>query len=432
MSRSNNRKKVVVTGLGPITSVGIGADALWQSLFEGKTDIVEHKHILSGELIDTFPLHMIQSFNLDDFKIPENGLKSIRDWKKDAIDRELSLFLASIKVALDDSKIKNSYRKDIGFVFTQEMPGVEDFFEKVIIKTINFSRTGKKMTHKNVSEYLYEACEAQGYDLQTFMYIYFALKCFGCHGYSLFINNACASGSYAIEEAARIIRSGHQKIIIVSGGDSPIKSFKYNWFKKRGLYSSDGLVRPFCRNSNGIVFGEGVSSLVLEDFDHAKKREAKIYAEYLGGGFSQEAWKVTLPNITENFYLSAFQKGLKESKVDISEIDFVNAHGVGIKITDNYEARTIKKVFSRLKNKPLVTAFKPYIGHNLGGSSLIESVISILCLKNNCILPTLNTEDYDENLGINLAREKVEKDLRIFAKMSCGFAGFNSVIFFRK
>jgi 3-oxoacyl-[acyl-carrier-protein] synthase II len=272
-------------------------------------------------------------------------------------------------------------------------------------------------------------CENRGYNLQTFSYLFSAAKVFDIHGYSLFINNACASGLFAIEAAAKQIRAAVSPAVIVAAADNPTKIFKYLWFKKHGLYAEDGIARPFSNDANGIVFGDGGAALVLEEREHALNRGANIYAEYLGGGFSLEGWKITAPNMADDFYSRSIEKALAASGIKPEDIDFINPHGVGMKVTDTYEAKAINRVFKN--KKPLVSAFKPLAGHNLGGSALMETAITLLSLKHNLIPATLNCENENIGLGMNIVKENLKKDMRTVAKMSCGFAGFSGVCIFR-
>lgn len=428
-------RRVVVTGIGPLSSLGKGHSEIWRSILDLRLNIVKEIYSIDGEKWGEFYLHKIKSFNIKEFKLPENNFRfinEIRTVKKE--DTDLYYFLAVIKLAIADSGLKyDQEQNDIGLILTHENPGLEVFFEELIDSAYEIFKhiKNKKISKLKLAQELYKnGAEERGYNLQTFSYLFSAAKVFDIHGYSLFINNACASGLFAIESAVQQIKAGISPAVIVAAVDNPTKIYKYLWFKKKGLYADDGIIKPFSKEANGIVFGDGGAALVLEDLNHARERKAEIYAEYLGGGFSAEGWKITIPNITANFYERAFRKALKNSNIKPDDIDFVNPHGVGMKITDNYEAKTINNIFER--KKPLISAFKPLMGHSLGGSALLEAAACLLSLKNNLIPATLNCGDIDERLNLNIVKENTKKELHICAKMSCGFAGFNGVIVFRK
>ena len=433
--REEMKKRIAITGIGPMSSLGKGKDETWDSILKSRTNLVRESYSIDNELWGEFFLHKMRDFNIEQFDLLKENLrfiKELRTVKKE--DRDLYYLLAAISLAIKDSKITyDKERNDIGLIVTHENPGVEIFFEELIDSVYDLTKElkGKDISKLKLAQRIYEnGCEERGYNLQTFSYLFSAAKVFDLHGYSLFINNACASGLFAIEEAARQIKTGVSPAVIVAAVDNPTKIYKYLWFKKHGLYAEDGITRPFSNDKSGIVFGDGGAALVLEDLEHARKRGATIYAEYLGGGFSLEGWKITVPNLTDNFYTRSFQKALEISDTEPDEIDFVNPHGVGMKVTDVYEANTINNIFKN--TKPLVSAFKPLIGHNLGGSALLETAISLLAMKNNFIPATLNSENIDEKLGLDIVKENKDFKMKTVAKMSCGFAGFNGVSIFKK
>jgi 3-oxoacyl-[acyl-carrier-protein] synthase II len=264
------------------------------------------------------------------------------------------------------------------------------------------------------------------------MYLYFLTKVFSIHGYSLFTNNACASGLFALESAARQIQCGESSIVLLAAGDVANTMFKHSWFKRQGLYSEDGKIKPFSKKADGIVLGDGASAIILEELNHALNRKAHIYAEYLGGGFSLEGWKVTLPKIGSLSYQKAIESSLKRANLKPQDIDLISPHGVAIKVTDGYEAKAITDIFGKNSRKPLITAFKPYVGHNLGGSALLEIVVLLLSLEKNLIPPTLNCEEIDPKYDIELVKELTYCSLNTAMKLSCGFAGYNGAVAFRK
>lgn len=429
-------KRVVITGIGPLASIGTGKEAFWEGILNRRVGIKLHNIELDGEIWDKFYFHKIENFNINDFSFEEGILDDIRIWKKGDEDKDLFYLLAAVKLAIDDSGISyDKEQNDIGLFLTIEHPGFESFCEKLIKETI--ANIEKYSSSDSISKHtlykdIYKQLARNGYDLQTFMYLYFISKAFGVHGYSLFTNNACASGLYALESAVRQIKYGGSEVVIVAGGDSPGSMFKHMWFKDQGIYAEDGKMKPFSVNADGLVLGEGASALILEDMEHALNRKAHIYAEYLGGGFTLEGWKVTMPQIGGHSYHKVIESSLNNSNLKSMDIDIINPHGVAIKATDAYEARAISNIFSRNPRKPHVTAFKPYVGHNLGGSALLESIILLLSLEHNTVLPTLNCDDAEPRYGIDITRQLTSHPLNTAMKLSCGFAGYNAAVIFRK
>jgi len=170
----------------------------------------------------------------------------------------------------------------------------------------------------------------------------------------------------------------------------------------------------------------------LEELEHAKKRKAPIYAEYLGGGFSLEGWQVTIPKVGSDSYQRAILKAFEQSGLKPEDIELLCPHGVGSHVIDYYESKAITDVFGSKPKKPLITAFKPYVGHNLGGSALLEAAILLLSLKNEIVLPTLNCDNPNPAYNISLVKEKIERKLNTVMKICAAFAGYNAAAIFRR
>jgi len=294
-----------------------------------------------------------------------------------------------------------------------------------------FPPSGSKYSKSEFHEKLYRDCLKSGYDIQTFMTLFHVAKFFNIHNYSLFINNACASGLYALENASQIIKCNQSPAVVVAASEYT-EIYKYLWFRDIGLYSEDGKIRPFCEDSNGLVFGDGGVGIVLEDLEHAEKRNAHIYAEYLGGGFHMEGWKVTTPQIGSDSYQKAIAKALQHSNVSKDEIEMLCPHGVGSQSIDYYEAKAITDIFGLHPESPLITSFKPYVGHNLGGSALLESAIMLLSLENDTVLPTLNTQNVNPLFNISLVKELLNTKVNMAMKICGAFAGYNSAVIFKR
>jgi 3-oxoacyl-(acyl-carrier-protein) synthase len=429
-------RRVVITGVGPLASTGIGKEAFWDGIINRNIGLKLEEINIDGEPWDKYYLHKLEEFDINDFNIDEEILTDIKTWKKGKEDRDLFYLLAAVKLALDDSNI--SYDKDdndIGLFLTVEHPGFEPFCEGIVKETVSYveqHHLNEEFSRSQLFRHIYDRFSPEGYDLQTFMYLYFVAKAFGINGYSLFNNNACASGLFALESASRQIKCGESNIVILAGADVANTMFKHLWFKEQGFYAEDGKMKPFSINADGIVLGDGASALILEELDYALDRGAHIYAEYIGSGFSLEGWKVTLPQIGSTSYQKSIEAALKKANLKANEIDVVNPHGVALKVTDGYEAKAITDVFGQNPEKPLVTAYKPYVGHNLGGCAILESIILLLAMENKTIPPTLNCDDVDPKYNLKLVKESIQYSFQTAMKISCGFAGYNAAAVFNK
>lgn len=427
-------RRVVITGVGPVTPIGIGAEALWAGILARRTNVVKRQFQEDGETLGEFYVHQAEPLTLDSIRLDDEAVQAIRSWKNDdEEDPDLLYFLVTVGLALRDSGLAvDRESNSIGLFLTHENAGLEAFFEQTISSTARAIQRNPQLSRSELTRSVYRDCIKRGYDVQTFMYLYLVAKAFGFHGYSLYTNNACASGLYALETASRQIRYGDSEVAVVAAADYPNFAYKFLWFKDQGLYADDGVIRPFDVGAKGFVLGDGGAALVLEEIEHAHRRNARIYAEYLGGGFALEGWKVTVPAPDPKWYRVALQQALRAAELAPDAIDLINPHGIGSVATDTYEAQGIGLVFGRNGHRPRVTALKPYIGHNLGGSGLVETAILLLALHHQTIPPTLHCERLGPTYHLNVIRTLEPCRLQRVMKVSCGFAGYNAAAIFAR
>jgi len=429
------RKKdqIVITGVGPLTAGGCGKTDVWDAIINKRTGLIQKEYKIDQDCIGKFYVHKIRNFNINEFNFNQQTLDEIKDWKAGDEIVDLYYFLATVKMALDDSntEINDDNKSSIGLILAHENIGLDHFYWKIVneMSQIIEVASDKGSKKKKFFDKFYDKFQQTGYELQTFMSLFHVARMFDLHGFSLFLNNACASGLYALEVAADVIRRGRCEQMIVAAVDRS-SIFKHIWFNNINVYAKDGRIKPFASNRDGFIIGDGGTALVLETLENALSRKAQIYAEYLGGGFNLEGWKVTYPDIVNRFYERAIREALDMSKIKASKVDLIVPHGVGTNITDKYEAKAINEVFGS-KKKPIVSAFKPYIGHTLGSTALLETAIMLIAMKNRKIPPTLNCEIPDEKLNLNLLTiANSEDDVKIALKTACGFAGYNAACVF--
>jgi 3-oxoacyl-[acyl-carrier-protein] synthase II len=429
-----NNKRVVITGIGPIASTGIGKEMFWKGIVDRKTGLNTREFAVDVDCWGKFPVHAVENFDFKRFHVNKLALAYMNEWKEEEPPIDLQYIIGAVSLAIEDSGINYEAEENgLGLVLTHENMGLMPFMLKlsqISYETLQ-SKEGSQLSKKEFYEKIYNDCLKSGYDVQTFMSLFHVAKAFNIHNYSLFINNACASGLYALENASQIIKCNQSTAVVVAASEySDI--YKYLWFRDIGLYSEDGKIRPFCEDSNGLVFGDGGVGIVLEDLEHAEKRNAHIYAEYLGGGFHMEGWKVTMPQIGSDSYQKAIAKALQQSNISKDEIELLCPHGVGSQTIDCYEAKAITDVFGLNPEQPLISSYKPYIGHNLGGSALMEAAILLLSLDNETILPTLNTRNVNPMFNISLVKDLSKSKVNTAMKICGAFAGYNSAVVFKR
>jgi 3-oxoacyl-[acyl-carrier-protein] synthase II len=261
---------------------------------------------------------------------------------------------------------------------------------------------------------------------------------FGFKGPNISVVTACATGTHAIGEAYRTILYGSADVMIAGGAESCITPLSVAGFASARALSTrndepEKASRPFEKNRDGFVMGEGAGIVVLEEYEHAKKRGAKIYAEIVGYGTSGDAYHMTAPAPNGEGAKRAMLNALKDAGISPEEIDYINAHGTSTKLNDLYETIAIKEVFGEHAYKIGISSLKSMIGHLLGAAGGVESVASVLTIHTGIIPPTINYEEKDPECDLdyvpNVAREQ---KVNYVLKNSFGFGGTNACLVFKK
>ena len=382
-------------------------------------------------------MQVVPDQSLSSVRLSETAQRVIRQKNEGETNADLRFLIGAAQLAIEDSRLTyDPACNNIGLILTHECPGVDKVMEKIFeVAGEIVAKPGviaRHLSMAKIADMLVKKVGTDVYEMQTFIFLYLVAKAFNLHGHSLYVNNACASGLFAIESAARQIRNGGSSAVVVVAGEHPQFFTKQFWFKQMGLYAMDGEMRPFDKTRRGIVLGDGATGLVLEERDHAIQRGAKIYAEYLGGGFRLEGGHAVLPNVKDPTYLEAVNEALCGAGVKPENIDLLVPHGVGTSLGDTCEADVITRVFGEFPYKPRITAFKGYVGHNLGGSALLETVLLLLSMDNSAIPPTRNCQTPDPALKLEPVREWTPANIDIAMKIATGFAGYHAAAVFGK
>ena len=260
---------------------------------------------------------------------------------------------------------------------------------------------------------------------------------YGAKGLTNSCVTACASGSNAIGEAFRNIKHGYADIMIAGGAEAPITKLALSGFTNlKTLNSTNNIERssiPFDKERAGFVMGEGAGILILESLEHAKKRNAKIYAEISGYGTTSDAYHITCPDPDGEGAAKAMALALKEGKVEADEVSYINAHGTSTEFNDKFETIAIKKVFGENAYNIPVSSTKAMTGHLLGAAGAIEAVISAKAISDSYIPATINYKVKDEDCDLDyVPNEGRNKELKYVLSNSFGFGGHNAVLLFKK
>jgi 3-oxoacyl-[acyl-carrier-protein] synthase II len=400
-----NRKRVVVTGLGVVSSVGIGKDAFWNAIIRGKSGISR-----------------VSSLDTKDYRCHYAG--EIKDFEPEAfIDRRRINFLgrssrlaiSATSLALEDAELPFKYmdRRRVGVLIGTTMgeKPIEDSIDEWVLNGIGkISKTNLlQSTANNISSNIAN---------------YFKL-----HGPNYLIPTACAAGNYAIGYGFDLIRKGDLDCAIVGGADA-FSKLAFTGFQRVYAMAPEKC-QPFDKNRKGMLVGEGAGILVLESLESARNRDSTIYAELLGYGLSCDAYHMTASQIEG--IDKAIRNALRDADTKPDEVDYINAHGTGTQNNDKTECAAIKKVFNGNSSSLSVSSIKSMLGHPMGAASAIEAIACCLTLNNNTIPPTINFERPDPNCDIDCVPNKAKRK-RVNIALNNGFAfgGNNSCLVIKK
>ncbi len=403
-------KRVAITGLGIYSCIGTCLDQVKDSLYKGKSGIV-----LCEDRLQYGYKSALTGF------LKEPNLKDCLDRRQRiCLSQQGEYAYLSTLEALKTAGIDTDFfeKHSVGIIF-----GNDSSMQPIV-------ETCKKMEQEHDTQRIGSAKVFQSINSTVSMNLstIFKLK-----GVNFSLSAACASASHAIGTAAMFIRSGLQDMIIC-GGAQEVNLYSVMSFDALGVFSSmqqspQKASRPFDRDRNGLVPSGGAATLVLEDMDKAKKRGAKIYGEIIGYGFSSSGGKITEANPESE--VLAIENALKDSQMQLSDIDYINAHATSTQEGDKAEAMALYKVFG--DKMPMVSSTKSMTGHECWMSGASEVVYSLLMMHNDFLAPNINFENPDQETSkLNLITQTCQKQTNCFMTNSFGFGGTNAVLIVKK
>ncbi|QXM05891.1 beta-ketoacyl-ACP synthase II [Crassaminicella indica] len=409
------KRRVVVTGIGAITPIGIGKESFFQALKEGKSGIGK-----------------ITKFDAKDF--PAQIAGEVKDFeptdyidKKEAkrMDRFTQFAVAAAKLAVDDSQIDldkiNQHR--FGVILGSGIGGIETF-EKEYQKLFNKGP-------KRVSPFFIPMMITNIGAGQVSM-------AFGAKGPNSTTVTACASSTNAIGDAFKIIQRGDADIMLTGGTEASITPLAVAGFCTMKALSTRNddptkASRPFDKDRDGFVMGEGAGMLIIEELEHALARGAHIYAEMVGYGMSADAYHITAPAPEGEGAARAMKNAIDDAQIKPEDIDYINAHGTSTPLNDKNETMGIKTVFGEHAYKLSVSSTKSMTGHLLGGAGAVEAIACVLALTENFIPPTINYTTPDPECDLDYTpNEGRKKEVRYALSNSLGFGGHNATIILKR
>ena len=407
------RKRVVITGVGPVTPIGAGKNKFWNALMEGKSgvDLVTR--------FDTSDFKTKIGAEIRDFDPQDYGIKP-----KDA--KRMDLFtqygVAGATLAIEDAGLElGEYNDRVGTIIGTGIGGLMTLEEEKqkLVENKNPSR---------VSPFLIPMMMPNAINANV------SIK-YKLTGTSPCPANACATGSYALIYACKDIALGDSDVIIAGGSEAILTEIAASSFANMKALSRrnedpKGACRPFDKDRDGFVIGEGSGVVVLESLEHALNRNAKIYAEIVGYATNTDAYHITAPDPGARMVKKAIRDSLDMAGLEPKDVDYINAHGTSTKLNDKAEAMAIGEIFGDYKVP--VSSTKSMVGHLIGAAGSIEAVACALAIENQMIPPTINYETPDPDFDLNIITEPTPANLNVVMNNSFGFGGHNAVMVLKK
>ncbi|MCK4485492.1 MAG: beta-ketoacyl-ACP synthase II [Desulfobacterales bacterium] len=407
------RKRIVITGVGAVTPIGSGKDEFWNALMEGKSgvDLVTR--------FDTSDFKTKIGAEIRDFDPQDYGIKP-----KDA--KRMDLFtrygVAAASLAIEDAGLELAeYNDRVGTIIGTGIGGLMTLEEEK--QKLVESQNPSKVSPFLIPMMMPNAVNA---------YVSIIHKLTGTSPCPV---NACATGSYALIYACKDITLGDFDVIVTGGSEAILTEIAASSFANMKALSRrnedpKGACRPFDKDRNGFVIGEGAGVVVLESLEHALKRNARIYAEIVGYATNTDAYHITAPDPGARLVKKAIVDSLNMAGLEPRDVDYINAHGTSTKLNDKSEAVAIREVFGDYKVP--VSSIKSMIGHLIGAAGSVEAIACALAIEKQIIPPSINYETPDPEMDLNIITEPTPANLNVVMNNSFGFGGHNAVMVLKR
>ncbi|MCA6123755.1 beta-ketoacyl-ACP synthase II [Bradyrhizobium sp. WSM 1704] len=413
-------RRVVVTGLGMVTPLGCGVDATWARILAGES---------GGRKIDTFDVSDLPSqvacyiprgdgtngtFNPDQWMEPKDQRK---------VDEFILFAMCAAKQALDDANWHPQSDEDqfaTGTLIGSGIGGLSGIAETAVLL--------KERGPRRISPFFIPG------RLINLASGYVSIE-HGLKGPNHSVVTACSTGAHALGDAARLIALGDAEVMVAGGAESPICRIGIAGFCAARALSTgfndtpEKASRPYDKDRDGFVMGEGAGIVVLEEYEHAKRRGAKIYAEVTGYGLSGDAYHITSPPPDGNGGFRSMSMALKRAGLAASDLDYINAHGTSTQVGDEIELGAVERLLGNAASKVSMSSTKSATGHLLGAAGAIEAIFAILAIRDNVVPPTINLDNPSVATAIDLVPHTSRKrDVNVALSNSFGFGGTNASV----
>jgi 3-oxoacyl-[acyl-carrier-protein] synthase II len=416
-------RRVVITGMGTVSPLGSGTEHNWKALLAGKSGISTITHFNTDDLVakiaGTVPIGQGEGeFDMD-------GFLSQKEQRK--MSQFIIFALKAAEEAIEDAGWKPTKEEDLirtGVIIGSGIGGINDIAESALI----LNEKGPR----RISPFFIPS------SLINLASGHVSIK-YGFMGPNHSVVTACATGTHSIGDASRLIMFGDADVMIAGGTESTVSKLSMSGFAAARALSTNfndtpkKASRPWDKDRDGFVMGEGAGILVLEEYEHAKKRGAKIYAEVTGYGLSGDAYHITSPEPNGRGAILAMKAAIRNAAINPEDIDYINAHGTSTPMGDEIEANTVQKLFGDHSQKLSMSSTKSSTGHLLGAAGSLEAIFSILAIRDGVAPATLNLDNQIESCNIDLVpNTPKERTINIALSNSFGFGGTNASVIFKK
>src|SRR4051794_38790076 len=417
-------RRVVVTGLGMVTPLACGVEATWRHLLDGRSGISRVEKFDVSDLSARIAGQIPRGDGADGTYNPDQWMEPKEQRK---VDEFIVYAMCAAKQALDDAGWKpTSYEDQIasGVLIGAGIGGAGGIADAgVVLKERGPRRISPFFVPGRIINL------AAGY-----VSIEHGLK-----GPNHSVVTACSTGSHAIGDAGRMIALGDADVMVAGGAESPVNRISIAGFAAMRALSTnfndtpERASRPYDKDRDGFVMGEGAGVLVLEEYEHAKQRGAKIYAEVIGYGLSGDAFHITSPTPDGDGAFRSMSAAMKRAGITCSDIDYINAHGTSTQVGDEIELGAVERLLGNAASRVSMSSTKSSTGHLLGAAGAVETIFSILAIRDNIAPPTINLENPSVETAIDLVPQVPRKrEINVALSNSFGFGGTNASVIVRR
>ncbi len=410
-----NKRRVVITGLGALTPIGNSTKDYWEGLLAGKCGAAPITYFDTTNFATKFACEL-KGFNASEY-IDVKALKRMDPFTHYA--------LATAKMAMEDSKL-NLEEVDLerfGVVYGSGIGGMNTWEEQ----HSSYLKGGPRRISPFFIPMMISDIAAGHISIK-----------YGLQGPNYATTSACATSSHAIADAFILVQRGSADLMISGGSEAAITAMSIGGFNSARAISTwndkyEIASRPFDKDRNGFVMGEGSGTIVLEEYEHAKKRGAHIYAEMLGVGLTGDAYHITAPAPEGAGAFRSMREAVKDAGIELEDVDYINAHGTSTELNDKNESMAIKKLFGKHAYELSVSSTKSMTGHLLGAAGAIESIATVLALENSIVPPTINLDEPSPECDLDYTpKTPKEKNIKYALSNTFGFGGHNASLLFKK